>query len=380
MTLQLPIVALTNNTMKMPFLRLLLPLLLILASGFVHAEVDLFVSDLRFQPDQVETLTYPDQVFFTLGNYGPQANCDVRLEFILSRNATAGDADDEPLASFVHSACLNPFQGVYVMLPTAERTQLTLPSTASGTYQVLLRATPVGDSDPDLNDNLTVATNLLTAPPPASIYAVFANSVIASTNLNIAPSGNFAYNSFYGNCWRLTQPGGGFTGMFMAPQAAAYTLRVRHATSSSSTCPNNGYAPVSIFVNGTNLVADYDVAASHASYWFEEDAWTIQANQGENTLEWVAGSLCTHYWLQRVELTALPTPPRIDAIISMGAGQMQLMISGQAGRTNVVEVSAELTHWTALTNLFNETGTLSWLDAAAPTGTNRFYRLRQLEP
>jgi hypothetical protein len=366
--------------MRTPILRLLMPLLLILSSGFVHAEVDLFVTDLRFNPDQVETLTYPDQVFFTLGNYGPQANCDVLLEFILSRNATVGDADDEPLASFVHSACLNPFQGVYVMLPTVERTQLTLPTIAAGTYRVLLRATPVGDADPDLSDNLTVATNLLTVPSSASIYAVFANSSIVASNLNISPGGSFAYNTFYGNCWRLIQPGGGFSGRFLAPQAGPYTLRVRHATSSSSSCPNNGYAPVNIIVNGTSLVTDYDVAANHASYWFEDDTWTIQANQGENTLEWVAGNLCTHYWLQRVELKALAAPPHIDAIIPIGVGQIQLMISGQAGRTNVVEVSAELRHWTDLTNLFNETGTLLWLDAAAPTGTNRFYRLRQLEP
>ncbi|MBP9901458.1 MAG: hypothetical protein IT579_07830 [Verrucomicrobia subdivision 3 bacterium] len=366
--------------MKTPSIRLLALPLLFLQLNPAPAGVDLFVADFSFEPGNVETLVYPDRVYFTLGNFGPLANCDVQMEFILSRNTTAGDADDQPLASFIHSACLSPFEGVYETLPTSERAQLTVPADASGEYQVLLRVTPAGDTDPDMSDNVTVATNRLTLPPPASIYSVFANSSLVTSNMSISPGANFAYNAYYGNCWRIFQPDGGFSGTFTAPQAGAYTLRVRHGTSFSQSCPNNGYAPMNIYINGTNLVADYDVAANHASYWFENETWTIQANEGENTLEWVAGNLCTHYWIQRIELKAVPMQPRIDSIIRMGAGQIQLMITGQAGRTNVVEVSADLSNWLAVTNIFNETGGLSWLAAAPPVGSNRFYRLRQLEP
>jgi hypothetical protein len=345
----------------------------------VQAEVDLWVTDFRFAPASVETLTYPDQVWFTLANYGPAANCDALMEFSLSRNAIVGDGDDQPLASFVHYRCLDPGTGVYDYLSTSERAQLTLPADASGDYYMFLRATPAWATDPDMSDNVTVATNRLTVPAIGSIYAVFANSSLAASNMTIYPGGYFEYNLYYGNSWRITRAGEGFTGTFTAPQAGAYKLRVRHGTSSSGSCLNNGYAPVSVIVNGTSVVSDYDVNANHNILWFTNDTWTVQANAGENTLQWVAGALCTHYWIQRIEITAMAPPPIISAFHKHLVGVMSLQITGQPGRTNVIEASEDMQSWTPVTNLHNATGVLEWITPPL-TNARAFYRIVELNP
>lgn len=350
----------------------------LLLTSSARAEVDLGVADFRFTPASVDTLTYPDQVDFTLVSYGPIATCDVLMEFILSRNAIAGDADDRSLASFVHSRCLDPLTAVYDTLSASERAHLTLPANACGDYYVFLRASPAWDGDPDPSDNLTVATNRLTVPPIGSIYSVFANSSLASSNMAIYPGTNFQYN-VYGNSWRITNPGGGFTGTFTVPSTGVYNLRVRHGTSASASCPNGGYAPVNILINGANVATNYDPNAAHNFLWYTNDTWTIQASAGRNTLEWVAGPLCTHYWIQRIEITPVPPPPVISAYRKLLAGVMSLQITGQPGRTNVIETSDDMQSWAPVTNLYNATGILEWFTPPL-TNARAFYRVVELTP
>jgi hypothetical protein len=215
-------------------------------------------------------------------------------------------------------------------------------------------------------------------PNPASMYAVMANASMVMSNMTVIPENGFVYNQHYGNNWRIEADGGGFTATFSVAQAGPYRLRVRHATSFSQSCPNQGYAPVTIQLNGTNVVSQYDVAAHHAnSYWYENDYWLVQAAAGLNTLEWMADDLCTHYWIQRVELMPVD-PPRINSIQRTSGGQVQLFISAPAGTTNAIEVSTNLTTWSGVTNLVSGTTTLTWQDEAPPPGNCRFYRVLTL--
>ncbi len=345
----------------------------------VAGPADLMVTDFSFWPGSIEPQSYPERLRFTLVNYGPLQNCDAQLEFVLSRNATLGDADDQPLATIPFSYCIDPGTGVIAELSTPDRSQVIVPADATGEYHVLLRVMPAGNTEPDPSDNVTESTNILKVIEPGPYHINFANSSIITSNMNCYPGPNFAFNGYYGNNWRFLAPAAGFTATFTPPQAGPYSLKVRHATSSSSSCPNNGFAPITINLNGTAVVTNYDVAANHASYWYQDDTWLIDAQEGENTLVWVAGELCTHYWIQRIDLAPIPQPPMIISFQRDALGQAHLEITGQSGRTNVVEFSEDLLTWSAATNLYNANGTLLWTSPVTGSGCG-FYRVLELAP
>lgn len=339
--------------------------------------VDLVVNDFAFQPGQIEPLVNPEQVRFTLGNYGPDSSGDVEMSFILSRNQVIGDADDRLLASQIHNVPLGALEGAYLELPTPGRAELTIPADASGDYYAFIRVSPSGQADLDPSDNTACATNVLSVSPLlASTYAVFANSQLVLSNLSLTPRYAFEYNAYYGNNWRILYPAGGFSCNFAAPTAGKYQLKVRHLTSSDASCPGNGYAPVTIRLNGVPIVKDFDVALAHGGiHGYATDVWTIPAQEGDNTLEWFAGDLCTHYWLQRIEITR---PVEFTAVTRLPGGSIQWALTGEPGRTNAIEISTNLADWTPHTNLFNPTGTVQWCESP-PAGINRrFYRARVL--
>jgi hypothetical protein len=138
----------------------------------------------------------------------------------------------------------------------------------------------------------------------------------------------------------------------------------------------HGWRPfvrVTILLNGTAVVTN------HASYWYENDTWIIGTQEGENTLEWVAGELCTHHWIQRIDLTPIDPQPVISSFHRNAAGEMQLEITAQPGRTNVIEFSEDLRNWSVMTNLLNQTGTLLWTRPVTASGSG-FYRVLELAP
>ena len=88
-------------------------------------------------------------------------------------------------------------------------------------------------------------------------------------------------------------------------------------------------------------------------------------------LEWVAGDLCTHYWLQRIEITRVL---KFAAVTPLPGGVIQLTLTGEPGHTNAIEVSTNLVDWTWHTNLFNPKGTVQWDDTPPAGSTRQFYR------
>jgi uncharacterized OB-fold protein len=133
--------------------------------------------------------------------------------------------------------------------------------------------------------------------------AEFISPHIATHNIQIAPGAGFAFYPTFGGNWRITAPGGGFRATFDAPQDGKYDLAVTHLTSAAPTCPGNGFSPITIALNSQNIVKNYDPAQSHnGSHDFVTDHWTLNLHEGQNLLAWTAGNLCTHYWIQRIEI------------------------------------------------------------------------------
>jgi hypothetical protein len=147
--------------------------------------------------------------------------------------------------------------------------------------------------------------------PSASVgtYADFSAPTIQTSNASIVSEAAFGYNTTFGGSWRIVGPGGGFSGTFSVPTTGQYSLLVTHLTSYEASCPGGGYSPVTIQVNTATVAENYDPGANHSgSHGWVTDTWPINANAGQNTLRWVAGPLCTHYWIRRIEI--LPFAPQ----------------------------------------------------------------------
>jgi len=128
---------------------------------------------------------------------------------------------------------------------------------------------------------------------------------ILGENMSIEPGEQCSYVPFY-ETWIIGALDGGFTGTFNCPTSGQYELRVTHQTSASESCPGGGYAPVTISVNGLTVVSNYDPAENHGgTHGSVTDSWTINANAGSNTFEWIANNLCTNYWIQKIEIIFL---------------------------------------------------------------------------
>jgi len=140
--------------------------------------------------------------------------------------------------------------------------------------------------------------------PTASLgYAEFSASTVTSNGISVTPGPGFAYYSTFGGNWRITTPGGGFRATFIAPQDGKYDLAVTHLTSAAPTCPGNGFSPITIALNSQDIVENYDPAQSHnGSHGFVTDHWILNLREGQNLLTWTAGSLCTQYWILRMEI------------------------------------------------------------------------------
>ena len=74
-------------------------------------------------------------------------------------------------------------------------------------------------------------------------------------------------------------------------------------------------------------------------------------------------------------VTTPPPPSKLSLAPSFVNGIVTAQLSGVAGQTYVIEASADLIHWTALsTNLADTTGIVSLVDSNAAAYPSRFYR------
>ena len=97
---------------------------------------------------------------------------------------------------------------------------------------------------------------------------------------------------------------------FVPRSTGRYTLTVTHLTSADSGSPGGGYSPVTIAVNGTNLVACYDPASHHGgTHGFVTDSWSFDATAGvQASITWsLCGDWYTFYWIQQLAITGPTT-------------------------------------------------------------------------
>ena len=156
------------------------------------------------------------------------------------------------------------------------------------------------------------------------ILAVFALSFTSTASdiyldFSLYPDGNAVYqgmkswqssgtdkNPHYGNSLRLLYQGSSLRSEFyLEDSPASAKLFVTHLSSKATGCPGNGYSPVSIYINGNALVRNYDVAENHrGSHGYETDSWQVERylRKGNNVVKWVAGDLCSHYWIKKFQL------------------------------------------------------------------------------
>jgi hypothetical protein len=121
---------------------------------------------------------------------------------------------------------------------------------------------------------------------------------------------------------------------------------VRHLTSFSGGCSGDGYSPVNIYCNGAALALNYDPAQHHARvHTYVDDYWPIHLNAGANTFQWTAGSLCSRYWIQMLEIT--PTAPlNISGISLEPAKVVTFQVTGTSTNVGWLESSTNLINWT----------------------------------
>ena len=105
-------------------------------------------------------------------------------------------------------------------------------------------------------------------------------------------------NPYYKHSLRLLYEGSKLKCKFSLDRIPSKAfLIVEHLSSYSEGCPNNGYSPVTIKLNGEIIVSNF----SPKSHSMITDTWNITPflKKGENQISWVAGDLCTHYWIKK---------------------------------------------------------------------------------
>lgn len=110
-------------------------------------------------------------------------------------------------------------------------------------------------------------------------------------------------NPHYKHSLRLLQEGSRLICTFTVSQApSSATLIVEHLSSSAASCPDGGYSPVTISLNGHNVTVNH----SPPSHGMIEEQWQVgrYLKTGTNELRWDAGEFCSHYWLKRWEITS----------------------------------------------------------------------------
>lgn len=222
----------------------------------------------------------------------------------------------------------------------------------------------------------------LRPPPPPQIpdtYASFTTSTIQSVNITITPGAYFTYNATSGGSWGIAAQSFGFLGTFAVPVAGAYTLTVNHQTSPAASCPGGGYSPVNIFVNGTQIASNFDPAQQNGGSLAEvTNTWTINAMAGENSFQWVAGPLCSRYWIQGIQVTPASSQALPQLTITSSGSNIIL-----AWPTNAIgfalQSTTDLTHPAAWMTVSSPPNVLNGQNLVTNSiaNTRQFYRLSQ---
>ena len=150
---------------------------------------------------------------------------------------------------------------------------------------------------------------------------------------------------------RLTTPEQSrFTMRFYLPEIPkAAFLEAEHLASTD----NQGkcVAPVSIVVNGSPLVEEWNVAQGT----YCQTRWSLgdKLRKGENTIEWRAGKLRTHYWLRRAEVEVAFGSP-VEVRFSIPKVEHALFWEGRFDQCSYNALATVLDHFYGVEGWSNE--------------------------
>jgi len=329
-------------------------------SAVLPNQVDLEVADLAFGPTTLDTYQHPEGISFSLLNHGPaplMSDTPVVAEFYLATNETTAPSASLFLGDVTFALPLAPGASVVVQLSPTGRSFLQVPTPAAGPYHPIVRTRLPAGLDPDESNNTFASSQTVTVYPLTAPYlGVFSSRGIVSREMDIEVSGDFVPNSSEPNSWRVMSQGSGFSAKVLAPGSGTYLLVVNHLTSASTDCSNDGYSPVSLYLNGVALAQWFDPAEQHeGSHGFVTDTWTLSLAEGENIIALVAEELCTHYWIRRLELFPDPMPFRFTRATTSGA-LTELELDLAIGLAYILEGSSDLVSWRYVNCLTNTTG------------------------
>jgi hypothetical protein len=160
----------------------------------VNTNADLAVSSFSFFPQTINVGINPDSVSFILSNNGPSnlssPNTRVDFTFYISRNNISGDSDDIQIGTNSSDYTLASGGNTNVALSAAERSSITIPASASGSYNVFVRVRHNSSSaltDPAAGNDYTMRTGTITvlnsiADLAASDFSFFPDTIIPGAN------------------------------------------------------------------------------------------------------------------------------------------------------------------------------------------------------
>jgi hypothetical protein len=115
-----------------------------------------------------------------------------------------------------------------------------------------------------------------------------------------------------------------------------------------------------------------NIAGATGSSYTRLNAQLADAGAYAVTVTNVAGSVTSS---NAVLAVAAPQPPRFDLISLLPDQRVDLLLSGQAGSSYLLESSSNLLNWSTLATLTNTNGTFEFIDDPA-TNAQRLYRAR----
>jgi len=132
----------------------------------------------------------------------------------------------------------------------------------------------------------------------SSLEADFSKPKI-SGDFSITTRGTDA-NPYYKGSHRLLRPNRSYVEakVDLSRPGKYSTLRLSHLTSMSG--GRNGYSPITINVNGVDVVKDHN--PNNGNYISEDFNVRNYLRRGENTIRISLGSARTHYWIKKMEL------------------------------------------------------------------------------
>lgn len=73
------------------------------------------------------------------------------------------------------------------------------------------------------------------------------------------------------------------------------------------------------------------IGAYDGTHGYITNTWRFPAVPGESLLDWIATDLCTHYWLQRIEIQPASPKLRLDVPGKIQAGRLRLVLHARSG-------------------------------------------------